>query len=262
MERPVHSHTKVCELLLCYEGEGVYFYDTETYPVQAGDLLFCNAGKEHELLRSPGKELGVYCFGFVDVNLKDLPENSIISKNGRCICPSGSNFTLLKEMAEKIAELDIGVQSDLFLSDLLFSAFFALAENIQKEYELRLESFQTSGRDTELSEKVKNYIAEHLAEKVSVERMAEDLGYSTSCLAHGFKKETGYSPIEYLIRRRIGYAESLLIASEFSVGHIASMCGYASSSYFQTSFRKIAGISPMQYRKKYREELQGSKNQL
>ena len=67
---------------------------------------------------------------------------------------------------------------------------------------------------------------------------------SPSYLSHLFKQETGFAPIQYIMRRRIGKAQSLLISTDYSVTKIASMIGCDSSNYFNYIFKKTVGMPP------------------
>lgn len=254
--RPMHSHDSICELMLCYEGNGVYNLGSHSYPIKEGDLIFYNAGKEHELLAQKGVHMGAYCLAFSGLKLKQLPENCLIPAGSHYVVPSGSQFTLLKEMAEKILDLDMNDRLDSVMADMLAVTYILLAKSCHAS-----ETSVITKRESELTNKVKDYITVHLAENIRLQNIADSLNYSVSYISHVFRKENGYSPIEYLIRRRIGYAETLLITSDLSVTHIATLCGYDSPNHFQDSFKKIAGISPLQYRKQYLASLHGSRKQ-
>ena len=91
---------------------------------------------------------------------------------------------------------------------------------------------------------------------------AAALGCSVPYLAHTFKDATGYSPIQYAIRRRIGLAQTLLISTDHSATRIATMVGYDNTNYFNSLFTRIVGTTPIQYRKKYLEALRGERNQM
>jgi AraC-like DNA-binding protein len=70
-------------------------------------------------------------------------------------------------------------------------------------------------------------------------------------LSHVFKDTFEYSPGNYLVRRRIGEAQTLLLTTNYSVIEIASSVGYNNVSHFNTIFKKLIGTTPKQYRKKY-----------
>ena len=98
-------------------------------------------------------------------------------------------------------------------------------------------------------------------DEVTLEEVAEKLGYSVTYISHVFKKATGRTPIQYVIRRRIGHAQTLLISTNYSATQIAGMVGYDNTNYFSTLFSKIVGMSPTKYREFYKEEMKGHQYQ-
>jgi len=64
-----------------------------------------------------------------------------------------------------------------------------------------------------------------------------------------FRRQTGYAPIDYVIRQRIRRACQLLDTTEAAVGAIAAEVGYSDSFYFARSFRSVMGVSPRSYRR-------------
>ena len=108
---------------------------------------------------------------------------------------------------------------------------------------------------------VKDYINAHYTEDIHLSDIAHQFSFSTPYISHTFKSTTGYSPIQYLIRCRIGQAQTLLISSDLSVTEVAMCVGYDNSSHFQTLFKQVVGITPLQYRKKYLETLHGERDQ-
>ena len=69
-------------------------------------------------------------------------------------------------------------------------------------------------------------------------------------LVHAFKSYKGISPINYLIGRRVEEARYLLESTNYPVTKIGEITGFSSQSYFSQTFKKFAGISPNEYRKK------------
>ena len=55
--------------------------------------------------------------------------------------------------------------------------------------------------------------------------------------------------MQYIIRRRIGEAQNLLIGTDRSITEIAFSCGYNNSNYFQSVFKRLVGMTPGQYRR-------------
>lgn len=67
--------------------------------------------------------------------------------------------------------------------------------------------------------------------------------------------------MQYVIKRRIGLAQTLLISTDLSATQIATMVGYDNANYFINSFTKIIGITPIRYRNFYLKELRGNRHQ-
>ena len=64
-----------------------------------------------------------------------------------------------------------------------------------------------------------------------------------------FRRQTGYAPIDYVIRQRIRRACQLLDTTEAPIGAIAAEAGYSDPYYFARSFRSVMGMSPRSYRR-------------
>ena len=71
----------------------------------------------------------------------------------------------------------------------------------------------------------------------------------TTKLKSSFKQMQGCTITEYIQQRRMSQAEHLLIDTDFTMGQIAKMIGYSTSSRFAELFRKSTGILPIDYRK-------------
>lgn len=107
---------------------------------------------------------------------------------------------------------------------------------------------ETAGRG--IAEQTVTYINEHFKEEASTELLADKLGISPFHFIRTFKKETGFTPHEYLVRTRIDMAKYLLINTRLPVKDICYETGFSCESVFCTAFKKNVGISPKNYRKK------------
>jgi AraC-like DNA-binding protein len=96
---------------------------------------------------------------------------------------------------------------------------------------------------------VVSYIADHYAFDIPLERLANIACMSESKLKTCFKRQFGCSVTQYIQGRRMSQAEHLLINTDFTMGQIAQMIGYTTSSRFAELFRKSTGILPIEYRK-------------
>ncbi|MDO4614608.1 MAG: AraC family transcriptional regulator [Lachnospiraceae bacterium] len=256
-DRPMHSHNSLCELLLCYRGTGIYNVNNDTYEVHEGDLLFYNVGELHEVVSTTSSEIGTYCFGFSNVQFLGMRKNQLIPDDSSHVRSSGSDYPLLASLCDRLLDLD---SSDPMQAALIQSMGIAiLLTAVRLPAEPRQQSALTAS--SELTFLVKDYINANYTENIKLEDIANALSFSASYISHTFKTTTGYSPVQYLIRCRIGLSQTLLISSEMSVTQIAAQVGYANSNHFQTLFKQVVGISPLQYRKKYLKNLHGDRNQ-
>ncbi|MEW6497951.1 MAG: AraC family transcriptional regulator [Cyanobacteriota bacterium] len=92
------------------------------------------------------------------------------------------------------------------------------------------------------------YIDENLEKDLTLAKIATSVGMSPYHFARVFKQATGLPPHQYLIKRRIEKAKSLLTQTHLAIAEIAYRVGFASQSHFTTLFRKHTGMTPKAYR--------------
>lgn len=97
---------------------------------------------------------------------------------------------------------------------------------------------------------VQRYIDGHDTEDLRLSEVARRFHVDMYHLSHTFHRTTGYSFKEYLVRCRVNRAADQLRSTADSVSQIASACGFNSAPHFIRTFRRITGITPLQYRKK------------
>jgi AraC family transcriptional regulator len=147
------------------------------------------------------------------------------------------------------AELEIDGLSDRLYAESMANA---LAVHLLRHYSTRRREIRSySGRlpSYKLQQAI-DYIQAHLAEDVSLEAIATELGMSQYYFARLFKHSTGYSPYQYVIKRRIERAQELLIQKQQSIANVALQVGFASQSQFGRHFKRLTGFTPKQFLKK------------
>jgi AraC family transcriptional regulator len=97
--------------------------------------------------------------------------------------------------------------------------------------------------------KLTQYIAEHLADEVSLAALAELVQLSPFHFSRAFKQSFGMPPHRYLTGQRIERAKALLAERKLSVTEIALDVGFSETSSFTTAFRKLTGETPTDYRR-------------
>lgn len=92
------------------------------------------------------------------------------------------------------------------------------------------------------------YIEQHVEEKLSIEQLADRLGYSKYYLSRRFREEVGTGINEYIRIAKIEQAKILLESTNDTVEHIAEQLQLSSSTYLADTFKEITGMTASQYR--------------
>lgn len=98
--------------------------------------------------------------------------------------------------------------------------------------------------------KLEQALRRDLAHQWSVEEMAALFGLGTTAFTEKVKHHTGFSPLNYLINIRISEAIKLLKRPDVNFTNIALDTGFYSSQHFSTTFKKLTGYTPGQFRKR------------
>lgn len=97
----------------------------------------------------------------------------------------------------------------------------------------------------------KQYVLQHYAEPITLEKICDVSGFSASYFSVLFKKETGEGFTKYLTRVRMDRAKELLQETNKPVSEICRLVGYNDLRHFTQTFKKMTDLSPGQYRKLY-----------
>lgn len=117
---------------------------------------------------------------------------------------------------------------------------------------MNLQSKIKNEKENSLVSKIKLYIEQHLSEKITLEKIGEFTFFSPIYCESLFKKEVGMPIISYIIHRRVKEAKNLIFEG-LPLKYIANTTGFESYSYFTRTFKKITGMSPMEYKKSTRK---------
>ena len=107
----------------------------------------------------------------------------------------------------------------------------------------------TQAADQQRMTPVIEYVARHLQDKLSVDTLAGQFGYSAGYLTRLFRRYTGYAPYQYILRTRMDRAKHLLATTELPIQEIADQTGFSSLANFSSAFRKSIGKSPGDFRR-------------
>ena len=105
---------------------------------------------------------------------------------------------------------------------------------------------------TQFADDVGSWLVERMAEPYDLDLLSDAFHLSTRTMLRKFKDETGESPRSYLQRARIRKAKRLLESTDWSLGKILGHIGYQDPGTFRRLFTDRVGISPADYRKRFR----------
>ena len=102
--------------------------------------------------------------------------------------------------------------------------------------------------------RIKELVHARTEDDLSLDEMAQSVGLSTAHFARMFRKSTGETPHQFVLRQRLERAKAMLRAPDARVLDVAVACGFKTQQHFAQAFRDVWGVSPT----KYRQDLVGS----
>ena len=131
-----------------------------------------------------------------------------------------------------------------------FEQITNLQYHMVMQYAQAVEDLRYNRNQTELTKNVASYIRHHLSDAIKTDDIAATLFMSRSHLSTRFKNEAGMNLTEYIHYIKISEAKHLLAHTNKNLSIISNYLGYSSQSHFTRMFKKIVGVSPIEYREK------------
>lgn len=249
----LHKHSGVLELLYVAEGEGRYIVGSREYAVKAGDLVICNAETIHGEAPFQEHTMQTYCCALSGVHRQGCPPGCLIPAQQRPVLQLGQFEKPVGQIMPNIYELCITSPRHAEICRGLAVSVLLMVEQALYLHD-RQDRCQSEQKNEALVRNITDYLDRHYTEPLSLEQIAGQMHISVSYLSHLFKRETGLSPMQYVIHRRIGEAQSLLMETRLPVHEIEERLGFGSSCHLTAMFKKYVGIAPREYRKHFSVE--------
>ena len=99
---------------------------------------------------------------------------------------------------------------------------------------------------------VRRYLESHFNEPITLEKLAQEIGSDRFTLCQQYKRQTGTTVMTELRSIRIDKAREMLQSGQVRVCDVGQSCGFDSASYFGKIFREVTGMTPGQYRDRFR----------
>lgn len=207
------------------------------------------------LLASTGLLNGKKCsthWGFANEFRRMFPEvevvdGSIITEAQGIYSSGGANsyWNLLLHLVEKSTNRETAI---------LAAKYFAIDIDRESQSSFMMFQGQREHNDEEIK-KAQDFIEENYQEKISVEQLADMLAIGRRSFERRFKKATNNTVIEYIQRVKIEAAKKSFESSRKNINEVMMNVGYTDTKAFRDVFKKVTGMTPIEYRNKYNKSV-------
>lgn len=231
-------------IIFVLKGQGYVKYDGVEYRVSEGQGVFIDCKTEHAYrsdTKNPWEVLWLHFNG-----------NSaayyyrIFQKEGCCVffpqCIKDLTsivYEIIANNAHKTSNTEI-INSKLITDILTMILSNPSIQGPNEDYSYQMKS-------------VKEYIDSHFTESINLDELSGAFYMNKYYLTREFKKEYGETIFQHIINRRINYAKELLLSTDKTIEEIALLSGFNDQCYFSRQFKKIVGVSSLNYRREFRK---------
>lgn len=236
-------------LVYCVEGEGWVSFGGSRNRVRKGQFFIIEAGTPHTYAASASKPWTIYWLHFTGEESNRFAQycNRIHTIDRVTDTRSEDRIQLFEniygnlEMGYHINNLQyVTLSLWHLLGSFLFVPQFCTNGNHAGE--------AITGGDT--IQLAINYMKAHIGERLTLQELARETGYSPSYFGQLFLRQTGYAPLCYFAQLKIQEACSLLDFSQMKIKEIAYHLGFYDQYHFSKTFREQTGESPRAYRQR------------
>ena len=228
----------------------------ECYDLYAGDLLFIWPGELHEVVNNEKSMLAALQFPITELTQrKEFALYVNLFKK--------YHHLSAREYPELVQNMMFSMQQILIISKedkqfhevrmllCLYEMMIELGEYINRNLAL---ADSVEHRDKQMLEKIHaacEYIQENCETNLTLEKVAEYIGFSPCYFSRSFKRVTTYHFVEYLLIQRVKKLQILLADDEMSITEAAYQAGFKSLSTLNRVFKLYCGCAPREYKKYY-----------
>ena len=246
----MHHHHSY-EIYYILDGEREYFIGDKFFNVSSGDLVWVPKDMLHRTCGKGATRFLIYFTdSFIQKYLSEEAAERLLCKEPFVFRPENKVesefrnmfYELLKEYEKGDSDYDEFIINRI-MADLLY--FIYSQKNYYKEISVK--------PNLRMHHIVK-YINDHYSEDICMQDMANMFGVTKNHFCHVFSRYMGVTFITYLNTVRIKAACDLLKKDSDSILDVSNKCGFCSSHYFYKVFKEEKGMSPSEYRAKFRTE--------
>jgi len=242
-ERPKGCNENI--LIYCEAGKGWVKHNDTVHLLARNQAFIVPANETHSYGADHDVPWSIYWFHFRGENVPLF--SSIIGKTIRVDESDKSRyedrFQLFEEMYQNL-EMGYSPENLEYVSFCLMH-FLASLKYINQFREIK------KAKQTDVIQKSIQFMKDNLENKISLEDIARQAGYSTSHFGAFFTKKTSYAPMDYYHQLKIQRTCSYLQFSDMKIKEIAFRMGYYDPFHFSKAFKQEMEISPKEYRARY-----------
>lgn len=235
-------------LIHCVEGKGWLEVRNVKQQVGPGNFFLVPAGLAHAYAADEAHPWTIYWIHFKG-GRADLICNSIINRfrsHVGVVMYSERRAALFEEI---YSSLERGYSSEHILYANMCLSHFLASFYFDKKF-----GYSNAERSPDPSSRAIDYMQDNIGRNLKLKNIAEQVNLSVSHFAGTFQKTTGFSPIEYFNHLKIQKACQFLQFTDDPIKEISSGLGIDDSYYFSRLFKKLMGLSPAGYRKRFKNE--------
>ncbi len=250
------EHIQMCdEITYVISGKAKSYCDGECTPLSAGDVHFINRGYTHSIVTESSEKFRYICIGIVlDNSYEPIANfNNLVKAGKEFAAKDGGDIRILSELLlnefytrDSCSDLMI----NLYLTQI-FTFLYRLFSHTATE---PLQKSPVFAPNNYSIYNVLRYIDREYMNITSVKAIAKKLSYNEHYLSHMFKDKMGISIKQYITQKKIAQAEILLETTELDIESIATQLNFSSAHSFYQAFRRYHPVSPINYRKKFKEK--------
>lgn len=238
------SHLTSCLCFLVLEGSGQLYYDGKTYELSQGDCVFIDCRQRYN--HSTSKDLWtlqwVHFFGPSLTAVYD----KYVERGGQPVFHPHK----FEEMADIMTELYHIANSTDYIKDMRINEKLSSLITVIMEESWHPENFGVGSKSLEIKE-IREYLDVNYTSRISLDELAEQFYINKYYMVRSFKKRFGITINNYILMKRITHAKQMLRFTDKSLEEIGSEAGFGDAQYFCRMFKKVEGITPGEYRKRW-----------
>ncbi len=235
------------------------------YSLGPNEYLFLKANEEHYGFKSSPSKLSYLWVHFLfpntvsildEINLmktfsekssqNSIAEMYILPLSGR-ISPTQRATLLFNQL------LDLSRQDVIYVNPMIDYALSLLLMEISQEFiEMH---FNMKNKTSPKVSMIIEWIKANYYLPITVAEIANEFNYNADYLSSLFKQNTGVSLTAYINKTRIDISKSLLVNYNVSIKEAAFSSGFTDEKYYMKTFKKMEGITPLQYKKAFTRKM-------